>query len=130
MPFVLQLKSKEEFDGCTGYEKVEKGNPDGGPFKISFDKVFAAAVLVGVVVLLIVVASVVIVVWESSFPFTSLAHCSHFRKAHIILFVVLALIVLMDPKRFKVFNVKYLWLRTIPLIFGAAKDKNQYFCSL
>ena len=76
MSFVLQLKSKEEFDGCTGYEKVEKGNPDGGPFSISFDKVFAAAVLVVVVVLLVVVANVVIadvfiVVWELSFPFIS-----------------------------------------------------------
>ena len=71
MSFVLQLKSKEEFDGCTGYEKVEKGNPNGGPFSISFDKVFAAAVLGVVVVLLVVVASVVIVVCELSFPFIS-----------------------------------------------------------
>ena len=100
MSFVLQLKSKEEFDGCTGYEKVEKGNPNGGPFSISFDKVFAAAVLV-----VVVVASVVIIVWEFISIYIA---CSHFRKAHIILFVVLALIVLMDPKRLKVFNVKYI----------------------
>ena len=71
MSFVLQLKSKEEFDGCTGYEKVEKGNPNGGPFKISFDKVIHVVAVVVLVVASVVIVGVVIVVWEVSFPFIS-----------------------------------------------------------
>ena len=49
----LQVKSKKDFDSCTGYEVVEKGNPNGGPFKTSFDKVHAAAVVVLGVVLVV-----------------------------------------------------------------------------
>ena len=40
------MKSKKDFDSCTGYEVVEKGNPNGGPFKTSFDKVHAFIVVV------------------------------------------------------------------------------------
>ena len=44
--FFLQVKSKKDFDNCTGYTVAEKGNPNGGPFKTSFDKVHAAVFVV------------------------------------------------------------------------------------
>ena len=42
------MKSKKDFDACTGFQVLEKGNPNGGPFKTSFDEVHVAVVVVSI----------------------------------------------------------------------------------
>ena len=56
--------------------------------------------------------------------YITLDHRSLFRKAHITLFAVLAIIVLLDPKRLTDLNINiYLWFNTTTkrCFFGTAK---------
>ena len=91
VPVMSQLRNKDDFDNCTGFEPVKpagKGlNPDGswisGSWTFKPTKVIAAV---------------------ESFYFNCALLC-HYRKALTTLFVVLAPIVRMESKRLNNLNI-------------------------
>ena len=111
------MKSKKDFDNCTGYTAVEKGNPNGGPFKTSFDKVHAAVFLyrAGTFIAFLsllhnfLISPVVALCWKfvsiSFYHFAQVFFLLIFRKALTTLFVVLPPIARMESKRLNNSNI-------------------------